>query len=99
MTEQFWADAATKNCVWLFQTKRQEWCEEQEHLNDYWHTECVFLTSDEAMKHGEARPYAWGEYKEGWRIWGVPCEGLMAEILGAHNVEFEAKVGNTSPRR
>jgi hypothetical protein len=92
MTEQFWADGATRNCVWVFQTKLERWCEKDCCQTSEWHTEMVFLTREEAMRHGEARPYAWGDYKKGWRIWGVPCEGLMAEILGAHNVEFESKV-------
>lgn len=33
-----------------------------------WRTENVFLTKEEAMNHGKSRPYAWGEYEEGWRI-------------------------------
>jgi hypothetical protein len=92
MTEQLWADAATMNCVWCFQTRQQEWQEPNEELVSFWQTERVFLTQDEAMRHGRSRPYAWGEFKQGWRIWGVPCDGIMAEILGAHNVEFETKV-------
>lgn len=44
------------------------------------------------MNHGKSRPYAWGDYEEGWRIWGVMCKGLMAEILGRHANEFEDKV-------
>ena len=45
---------------------------------------------------GETRPYAWGKYKEGWRIWGVPCDGLIAKLLGRHNQEFETKVECTN---
>lgn len=92
MTEQYWADAATQNCVWCFQTRRQEWQESSEELVSYWHTERVFLTQDEAIRYGRSRPYVWGDFKVGWRIWGVPCDGLMAEILGAHNIDFESKV-------
>jgi len=112
MCKQYWADAATKNCVWLFQTKevscnREHGCtcgaeyDEEGELKQgeeckcevtSWRTENVFLTREEAMAHGEARPYAWGKYKEGWRIWGVMCIGLMAEIIGKHVEEFEDKV-------
>jgi hypothetical protein len=92
MTEQFWADAATKNCVWLFQTRRQEWSKEKDCLIDYWHTERVLLTCREADVHGTRSPYEWGEKDKGWRIWGTPCEGQMARILGQHSREFAADV-------
>ncbi|KKL27810.1 hypothetical protein LCGC14_2381490, partial [marine sediment metagenome] len=92
---QYWADEATKNCVWLFQTKEKRYpkgCEcdiydsdgdlkegesdeKCECFVESWRTENVFLTKEEAMSHGEARPYAWGKYQEGWRIWGVMCIG------------------------
>ncbi len=110
MCKQYWADAATKNCVWLFQTKQKRFSENGCHCDayteegdlkedrkcscgfEYWRTENVFLTKDEALAHGKSRPHAWGEFDEGWRIWGVMCMGLMAEILGKHNKEFEDKV-------
>lgn len=95
MTNQYWADAATANCVWCFQTKRfglpLDTGEENEPVN-YWYTERVFLTRNEALDYGRSRPYAWGAYKEGWRIWGVPCDGIMVELLGQHNKEFEKEV-------
>lgn len=111
MTKQYWADACTRNCVWLFQVKLKDYgedgctcgawnheeCEAVEGIEctcgfEYWKTEAVFLTREEANKHGEARPYAWGKKGEGWQIYGVPCEGIMAELLGQHNKEFESKV-------
>ena len=51
-----------------------------------------FLTREEARKHGQARPYAWGKENEGWRIYGVQAHGIMVELLGQHNKEFEDKV-------
>lgn len=81
--KQYWADALTKNCVWLFQIR-----EDKEH----WRTEGVFLTKNEAKEHGNSRTYAWGKYNHGWRVYGVPCRGLMAELLGKHNKEFEKMV-------
>lgn len=113
--KQYWADCATKNCVWLFQIKRKDYGEEgctcgafnQEEGEstgqectcgfEYWETENVFLTREEAREHGKARPYAWGEENKGWRIYGVMCIGLMVELLGKHNKEFEDKVEYISP--
>ena len=110
MCKQYWADAATKNWVWLFQVKQLTYgengctCDAFDDEGDLidgrecncavesWRTENVFLTKTEAMNHGESRPYAWGEYLEGWRIWGVMCKGMMAEILGRHAKEFENEV-------
>lgn len=117
--EQYWADAATKNCVWLFQIKDSrcneehgcvcgaEYDEEGDLKKDsqckcfveFWRTETVFLTKEEANTHGESRPYAWGKKGEGWRIYGVMCIGLMAEILGRHNKEFEDKVEYITPQK
>lgn len=107
--KQYWADAATKNCVWLFQTKVSRYgemgctCgaydEEGESTGTectcavtYWRTENVFLTREEAKTHGRSRPYAWGEENKGWRVYGVMALGLMVELLGLHNKEFEKHV-------
>ncbi len=111
MTNQYWADASTQNCVWMFQVKRknygddgctcgawnhEECCEVEDVECDcgfeYWETEAIHLTREECRSHGEARPYAWGEENEGWRIYGVPAKGIMVELLGQHNKEFEDKV-------
>ena len=105
MNDQRWADAATKNCVWCFQIKEQcygergctcdAFDEEGKECTcavEFWRTESVFLLKEEAMAHGESRPYAWGKYREGWRIWGVMSIGLMPELIGRHNKEFEDKV-------
>jgi len=89
-TRQFWADGATRNCVWLFQTKTSKFVDEVKF--EYWHTEKVFLTREEANDYGKSRPYAWGEKGKGWRIYGVQCDGMMVELLGRHNEEFENKV-------
>ena len=59
---------------------------------EFWRTENVFLTREEGDIHGNARPYAWGNKGEGWRIYGVMCIGLMAELLGKHVEEFKDKV-------
>ena len=110
--KQYWADAATRNCVWLFQIKQRGWNEEHgcqcdveydedgertskfpcKCFVDFWRTENVFLTRKEAEAWGESRPYEWGKQNEGWRVYGVPCCGKMAEILGRHAEEFEKEV-------
>jgi len=111
MTKQYWADAATQNCVWMFQVKQKDYGEEgctcgawnhEECCGvegkecscgfEYWKTEAIFLIREEAKAHGEARPYAWGKENEGWRCYGVPAKGIMVELLGKHNKEFEDKV-------
>ena len=108
MCKQYWADASTRNCVWLFQTKEEKYGENGCTCNSYddegneikectcavesWRTELVFLTKEEALKQGKSRPYAYGEYRKGWRIWGVMCKGIMPELLGKHNKEFKDKV-------
>lgn len=113
--KQYWADGATRNCIWQFQTMHKQYprgcaCDlydEDGELKDgltekdearcdcysrEWLTQVVFLTQEEAIAWGESRPYAWGKQDEGWRIWGVPCCGKMAELLGRHTEEFESKV-------
>lgn len=111
MTKQYWADASTMNCVWVFQVKHKKYgedgctCGAWNHEEgcgvenkecdcgfEYWETEAIYLTREEANNHGEARPYAWGKRGKGWRIHGVPCYGIMVKLLGQHNKEFEDKV-------
>ena len=113
MTNQYWADASTQNCVWMFQVKYNKhsgedgctcgfWNHEESCENEdveectcgvtVWETEAIYLAKEEARSHGEARPYAWGKENEGWRIYGVPAKGIMVELLGQHNKEFEDKV-------
>lgn len=122
MGKQYWADACTQNCVWLFRVMRKEYgengctCEiydeegellegktqeDEDNCSCYveiWETEAVYLTRDEANAHGEARPYAWGKKGKGWDIYGVPAHGIMVEILGKHNKEFEDKVEHITER-
>lgn len=57
-----------------------------------WHTRGIFLTEKEAMEWGNSRPYEWGKFQEGWRIYGVPANGLMAELLAKHTEEFKEQV-------
>lgn len=86
--KQYWADACTRNCVWCFQIRIDTGNDEQE----FWHTKRIFLTEKEALAYGNSRPHAWGEYMKEWKIWGIPCNGIMAELLGRHVKEFEKDV-------
>lgn len=102
MTRQYWADAATQNCVWIFQTKAfgvpvDAMNDEEAEPVNYWRSERVFLTKREADEYGNSRPYAWGAKYDGWRIWGVPCDGIMVDLLGQHNTEFEKDVEYITP--
>lgn len=90
--EQYWAAAATMNCVWCFQTKRRIYHTEVEQGVDVWHTERVFLLEKEARNYGASQEHNNREFGKGWRIWGVPCDGVMADLLGQHNKEFETDV-------
>ena len=92
----YWGDAATRNCVWCFQI-RQWVSEEHDEYTESWYTSRVFLTRKEAREYGEARPYEWGKENKDWRIYGVPCNGLMAKILGQHYKEFEEEVDTIYP--
>lgn len=90
-SRQYWADAATKNCVWLLQVKLFGCAiENSEELSEYWYTHEVLLTRKEAAAR---RDYENSKSSNNhWRIWGVPCDGLMADLIGRHNVEFESEV-------
>ncbi len=85
-TKQKWADGATKNCVWIIQRKLPIDGVEN------WHSEGVCLTKKEALDMIETRSYYYGKIGEDCRIWGVPAYGMMVEILGKHNKEFESEV-------
>jgi hypothetical protein len=50
----------------------------------YWETDAVFATREEARKHGERRPYAWGHEGIGWRVYCVCAEGALAQLLVRH---------------
>ena len=91
MIEQpcYWSDASTRNCVWLFQIRESELSDESQ---DFWGTERVFLLREEAREYGKARPYEWGEENKGWRIYGIPCAGLITDIIRKHTKEFDGKV-------
>jgi hypothetical protein len=100
MTRQYWADAVTKNCVWLYQSGLYQYgdngctCGDLEDEDcdtcgvKVWHTSAVALTREEARSYG----VNCGEEGKDWRIYGVPCIGQMAEILGRHAEEFASEV-------
>lgn len=79
-TPQKWADAATRNCVWLFQL-----CSRKAGL-EFWETKRVFLNRYEAIEFGFRRHYDHGKYGEGWRCYGVCAEGEMVDLLAKAGV-------------
>lgn len=63
---QYYADEATKNPIWLFQTKERGF--------DNWRTGTVFSSRKEAEEYGRSRPHEWGEIDVGWRVYSVCCK-------------------------
>lgn len=53
-----------------------------EYGSDYvvetWHTEGVWLSREEAESFGRTKSY---NYSDGWRVYGVPANGLLATLI------------------
>ena len=47
-------------------------------VREYWETDGVFLSREEGDAYGEQFKY---RYSEGWRVYGVPAEGKLIELL------------------
>lgn len=45
---------------------------------EWWETERVFLSREEATAYGESQAH---NYRHGWRVYGVPSEGELAELI------------------
>jgi hypothetical protein len=88
--KEYWADAGTSNCVFLFQVQVADSTEDDVGYV-YWDTIRVFLTENDALNYGISQRHNLGEYGADWRVYGVPCDGQMAEILGRHTNEFQTK--------
>lgn len=88
MTEQYWADACTQNPVWIIQQKDHD---------GSWYSVGVCLTEKEGIDILEARPHHYGKIGEDCKLWGVPCHGIMIDLLGQHNKEFEKDVEYITP--
>jgi hypothetical protein len=86
MAKEYWSDACTINCVWLFQEKITLTTDQDEEV-DTWRTSRVFLLVEEALRYGRSRPYAWGQENDGWRVYGVPCAGVMPKMLFSAGVD------------
>ena len=52
---------------------------------EYWITDYVFLTREEAVEYGKARSY---NYKK-WRVFCVPCIGELADLLDKYDGDKE----------
>jgi hypothetical protein len=49
-----------------------------EYVIEQWNTERVFLSREEADDWAKRRAYRWSD---GYRVYGVPCEGELAELI------------------
>ncbi|MEO1208557.1 MAG: hypothetical protein AAFX78_03360 [Cyanobacteria bacterium J06638_20] len=49
-------------------------------VREEWITELVFLTREEGEAYAKSREY---NYSQGWRVYCVPCEGKLAEVIKA----------------
>lgn len=45
---------------------------------EWWETELVFLSREEGEEYGKEHEY---NYKDGWRVYCVPCQGLLEELI------------------
>jgi len=54
-----------------------------------WNTEAVFLTRHEAYETAKRREYNYGKQDIDWRIYGVPCHGMITEKLASTGVNQE----------
>lgn len=88
--KQYWGEAMTKNCIWQFQVKD---CTVRGQ--DFFRTECIFATKQEAKDWGNSRTYEWGEEGKGWRVFGVPVYGIMAKCLSESKEFMELKKVNS----
>ena len=55
-----------------------KWLLRHECAIEYWHTESVYLTREEAEEYGRQRYY---NYPDGWRVFCVCAEGELAKVL------------------
>jgi hypothetical protein len=96
VSKQYWADACTINCVWLFQQRIVTSMDDDSISASHWHTSAVFLTRLEGIEYGFSRHYNYGKYGEDWRLYGVPAAGEIAERLGSAGVNqayIDSKAG------
>lgn len=55
---------------------------EMECAYEEWDTEGVWLSREEANAFGERYHY---NYRDGWRVYGIPSNGLLAEAIKQHD--------------
>lgn len=64
-------EECTRDVIFLFQ-------ERQSKKGDNWRTSGVFLTREEGEEFGRSTDY---RYAHGWRVYGVPAEGELAQLI------------------
>jgi hypothetical protein len=70
---------ATGNPIFLLQKK----------IGRHWETECVFYSREEGEAFGNEHAY---NYKNGWRVYSVPCGGVLATLLKVFDPNQEVVV-------
>lgn len=70
---------ATANPIFLFQKK----------IGVHWDTECVFYSREEGELFGNKFAY---NYRSGWRVYCVPCGGVLQDLLRNFNPRQEVKL-------
>ena len=67
----------TRDPIFLLQTVASQAQTGDAASSNEWRTESVFLTRDEAESFARSRAYRWSS----WRVYCVPCEGALAQVL------------------
>lgn len=72
-------DELTRDVIFLFQENTGR---RVRHIPDSnWRTVGVWLDRDEAEQWGGSQRHNYGEKHIGWRVYGIPSEGKLAEML------------------
>ena len=66
-------DSKENRCVLTLKQMRKREC-----TVEYWCTESVWLTREEATKYAKAHEY---NYPSGWKVYAVCSNGRMAELI------------------
>ncbi len=80
---------STRDVVFLFQ-----WHPSKFSKSDEWLTESVWFDRDEAEAFAKAHEY---NYCYGWRVYGVPSYGQLAELLKSQDTVSPTKPQETDP--
>ena len=80
-------EEGTRDPIFLLQVKRTiigDITDDCDYEVNYWDTERVYFTREEAEAYAESRPYHYGKNGDGWRVYCTNSEGQLAELLKQH---------------